>query len=247
MISSAPSSRRPVNFTRAGARARRPLRSCDRRRGRSRTSPRARATARRRAAVDIPLAMDRWPRTLDRLRAALDAVERHEVAVERRLLFAPERTQRVDILVGAAATRVERHTHRLVLTRHVPDADADDQPAARQHVDRCELLGQRHRVAQRQDHDARHRAGCVRCAPPRTRARGSGRASPSVTATATAARGDRSAPGAPRSRPTRSRAAPPRPRRRPLLRRRPAHPTRTRTTRTACGERLPSARMPHAS
>ena len=90
-----------------------------------------------------------------RLRPALHTREGGELAGEPRLVVVPKTAHGLDIVVGPPPASAEGHTDGLVLTRHIAHTDTDEEPALGQHVDRGELLRQNHRIAQREDHDAR--------------------------------------------------------------------------------------------
>ena len=74
--------------------------------------------------------------------------------MHRRLVVAPQRAHRLDVVVVAATAIGERHAERIELLTQPTDADAEDHPAAAQRVDRRDLLGGDQRVALRQDQDA---------------------------------------------------------------------------------------------
>ena len=76
-------------------------------------------------------------------------------ALVRDAVLRPELAEDADRLVGAAAALVHRHAARLELGRELAaDADPEQQPAAREHVERRDDLGGRRRVAERQEIDA---------------------------------------------------------------------------------------------
>jgi hypothetical protein len=84
----------------------------------------------------------------------LDVLERHEAPAIGRPLLTPDRAHRGQVLVGHRAPRLEWNPERPELGLEVSDAHAEDQAAAREDVERRELLGQDQRVALGQDDDA---------------------------------------------------------------------------------------------
>ena len=89
----------------------------------------------------------------------LSSREVRELARERGARLAPEPAHHVDVLVGARAAPLERDAERVELLAQPADADAEVDPAARQAVERRDLLREHERVALRKDQDAGRRAG----------------------------------------------------------------------------------------
>ena len=111
----------------------------------------ARASQRR---VGAPADPDRR-KLLHGLGIDRDRLEAREAPVEARRRVAPERAHRVDPLVHAGAALLVRNAAELELLRILAaDADAEHEPAAREHVERRRLLGGHRRRAQRQEIDA---------------------------------------------------------------------------------------------
>ena len=112
---------------------------------------RRRAPQRRRrfAAED-----DRRAGLLHRLGA--EAARRHlvEAAGEARRVLAPQRPHQADRLARAGGAIGERHAGRLEFVGQPADADAEQEAAVGQDVERRCRLRHRHRVAQRQHEDA---------------------------------------------------------------------------------------------
>src|SRR5262249_30400172 len=94
---------------------------------------------------------DRDSRLLHRLRVRLELLPAVELAMERRRLVLPERADRAHRLSGAGAPLRERDAEGLELLFEPADADAEDHPPVREHVQRRHLLGDVQRVALRQD------------------------------------------------------------------------------------------------
>src|SRR6185369_11928289 len=78
------------------------------------------------------------------------AGEARVLAVEARILLGPQRAHDRDGLVGEDAALLERRAHRLHLVLDRADADAQDQPAAAEDVERRRGLGQADGVVVRQ-------------------------------------------------------------------------------------------------
>src|SRR5439155_17121313 len=68
-------------------------------------------------------------------------------------LLRPQRAHDLDLLLDAAAARVEVGAERFELDRIPSDRDAEPQTAAREHVDRRRLLRHERGLALRQDDD----------------------------------------------------------------------------------------------
>jgi hypothetical protein len=77
-----------------------------------------------------------------------------EAPLERLRLVLPQRADGAHRLRRARAALLERDAERVELLLQPADADAEDGAAARQHVERGDLLGDVERVALRQDQDA---------------------------------------------------------------------------------------------
>jgi hypothetical protein len=84
----------------------------------------------------------------------IDSRDADELAVERRPLVFSKRAHRAEVLGGAGPSSLHRNADRLELGLEVADAHAECEPSARDDVEAGELLGEDHRVALRQDHDA---------------------------------------------------------------------------------------------
>jgi hypothetical protein len=124
----------------------------------------------RRAAVDggRVAAHHHRQRALERARMGADSREADERAVERRPLVFPERAHRAEVLGGPSPASLHRDPDCLHLGLEVADAHPEGEPSARDDVEAGELLGENHRVALRQDHDARGEADPLGIrAPPR--------------------------------------------------------------------------------
>ena len=70
----------------------------------------------------------------------------------------PERVQHLEVLVGALAPALPGHVERLELLLEPADADAEVDPAAREPVERRDLLGHVDRVALGQEQHGRAQA-----------------------------------------------------------------------------------------
>ena len=90
----------------------------------------------------MPADHDRRMRPLDRRRALVNAGKRHKAPAERRLRIGPQDAHRGQVLIGAGASLGHLHAQRPQLRLHVSDAEAGDQPAPGQDVDRRQLPGQ---------------------------------------------------------------------------------------------------------
>ena len=111
-----------------------------------------RGAAQRRAALAAD--PDRRVRLLHRLGLEQHIGEFDVFAVEARIVLGPQLAAGHQILVGDRTALGEgRHAQRLELLLHPAGADAEGQPAVRQHVDRRQHLGQQHRRAVRDDGD----------------------------------------------------------------------------------------------
>ena len=91
-------------------------------------------------------------RLLNRLGEKPDVGETHVLAFECRIIGSPKLLEGADVLVGHGSTLVEglaAHGFKLLATP--TDADADDEPAARQHVESRQSLGRHQRVAMGHD------------------------------------------------------------------------------------------------
>ena len=73
----------------------------------------------------------------------------------RRLCLAPQRAHGREVVVGDAPALGEGHAHRAHLRLAPADAQPEDEPAIREHVQGRELLGEHHGLALGQDDDAR--------------------------------------------------------------------------------------------
>jgi uncharacterized RmlC-like cupin family protein len=80
--------------------------------------------------------------SLDGLGPAPARRERHELAVERRLVLGPQPLHRQDVLAGMAAATVGLHPVVLHLVDVPPDADAEQHPAVGHEVERRHGLGE---------------------------------------------------------------------------------------------------------
>ena len=98
---------------------------------------------------------DRHAGFLDRLRIRFDGVPAIEASVEGLRRVGPQRPDRAHGFLGARGALAERYADHGELFREPADSDAEDRAAAREHVERRELLRDVDRVALRQDHDAR--------------------------------------------------------------------------------------------
>ena len=85
----------------------------------------------------------------------MDPVEAQIRRVVRGPRLPPEGLAHLEGLVEHAAAAAEVEAGRLVLLALPADADAEIEPAARQHVERRRRLGQHHRSSQRRDQDVR--------------------------------------------------------------------------------------------
>ena len=94
-------------------------------------------------------------RALDRLRVEADRLEVVVGAGEVRGLLRPQCTHDGDRLAGPRGTAPERHPDRIELLLAPAHADPEDQPPLRQHVQAGYGFGDRQRIAQRKDEDAR--------------------------------------------------------------------------------------------
>src|SRR5581483_11270610 len=104
---------------------------------------------------------DRYSAVLDRLRVAARVLEGHELTGVR-LVRRPQGAHGAYVLLGPSDTLRERNADRLELLGEPADADAERQPSARQHVDRCALLCEDDGVALRKDENARRQAHVAR-------------------------------------------------------------------------------------
>src|SRR5204863_10905 len=66
---------------------------------------------------------------------------------------APDGTHGLEILDGAGALVIERNAERVELRLQVPDAEAEDESSAGDHVDARQFLGEHQRIALRPDDD----------------------------------------------------------------------------------------------
>ena len=84
---------------------------------------------------------------------SLHTIPRGEAPRERQVA-APESSQGVDVFGGSDTPLGERHTYSVELVRHIAHAESGLQTTPRQDVHRGQFLGQDHRVALREDHNA---------------------------------------------------------------------------------------------
>jgi hypothetical protein len=96
-----------------------------------------------------PLAADpdRDARLLERLRRKAHVAEAIVPAFEARLLVAPQPTQDLELLIGYGPALLEVGPQRLELLDHPSYAQSQDQPPAREMVDRRRDLGPVQRMA----------------------------------------------------------------------------------------------------
>src|SRR5216683_53478 len=80
-------------------------------------------------------------RFLDWPRLGTNPLDREEPAMECRSLHRPQGLHQRDRFLRALALMVKRHPHSIILALDIADADAEDEPPIREHVDRSELLG----------------------------------------------------------------------------------------------------------
>jgi hypothetical protein len=97
---------------------------------------------------------DLRPRTLHRQDAQLLPFDVEVFAVVRDFLAAPETADDLDRLVEARHARLDVDAERVELVLAVAGADAPDQLAAGDLIERCEVLGECDRVLERRDIDA---------------------------------------------------------------------------------------------
>src|SRR5262249_36471943 len=83
----------------------------------------------------------------------LDARERDEASREARLVLAPDREHRLQVLLAPRSLGGEGDAERFELGTQIADADAEDQPASRKLVERVQLLGHQQGISLRQDDD----------------------------------------------------------------------------------------------
>jgi hypothetical protein len=99
---------------------------------------------------------DRRMRALDRARPLDHVRERDEAPLELRRRLVPQRAHGGNVLIGARAAVGQRRAERAQFGLEIADAEADDQSALAEHVDRRQLLGEQDRLALRQhDHPDR--------------------------------------------------------------------------------------------
>ena len=80
------------------------------------------------------------------------------LALVTRILFSPQRAHHPDRFVGERASLGERHAHRVHFLLDRADADAENQPAVAQHVERGRRLREPDRVVVRQHQHGRSQA-----------------------------------------------------------------------------------------
>src|SRR5439155_8336652 len=108
---------------------------------------RHRATIRgRRSAAD-----DDGDRRLHGARHRLNALERQIRTAMDWLLLRPQRAHRREIVVADATAFLERRARRLHLRLTPADAEPEDHPTVREHVERRELLREHDGLALRKD------------------------------------------------------------------------------------------------
>ena len=105
---------------------------------------------------------DRHARPLHGLRIRLERRPAEVLPGERLGRLLPERAQRAHRLGRARGAVLERDAERLELLAQPADADAEDHPPVRQHVERRDLLGDVDRMALRQEQYARREAELFR-------------------------------------------------------------------------------------
>ena len=88
------------------------------------------------------------------MRQRAGAVDAVEATVERDDRFGPQPAQQLDLFLLARAARFEVLSERLVLDVVPPDADAETNPSARQHVEVGDLARHERGLALRKDQDA---------------------------------------------------------------------------------------------
>jgi len=95
-------------------------------------------------------------RILPRFWEAVDVPEIDEPAAEARLLLGPQGLQRLDEFVHhlTAVDGAELASQPAIILARPAETDADRQPSARQHIERCGLPVQQDRVMQGQHDDA---------------------------------------------------------------------------------------------
>src|SRR5579864_2647488 len=98
--------------------------------------------------------VDRHAAALHRLGKTLEVMKIEVLAVEAGYILAPQGTHRGDRLVGARAALMEVQAERVELLLEPAAADAQDDAAARKHVERGDLLGDVERMALRENQDA---------------------------------------------------------------------------------------------
>ena len=81
--------------------------------------------------------------------------KRHELAIERHVVFGPHLPHDLHVLLGSGAAALPRNAQSLELLTQPADAHAQRDPALRQHVQGGHLLGEGERMALRQKRDAR--------------------------------------------------------------------------------------------
>src|SRR5215212_1275222 len=101
-----------------------------------------------RAAADPDLRLRRG------VRLGRGVAEGPELSVEV-ALAAPQSAHEADALVGAAAAALERHAHEVELVLVPAHPDAEGEAAARQLLQRRDLLREMHRVVEWHQHDRR--------------------------------------------------------------------------------------------
>ncbi len=83
----------------------------------------------------------------------VDPAERDEPAPISRPVHRPQRPQRTDVILHPRAAAGHRHPGRGELCGDVASREPGDQPPVRHHIQAGKLLGEDHRVAQRQHDD----------------------------------------------------------------------------------------------
>ena len=96
---------------------------------------------------------DRRGRTLHRSRAQRVAFNRGPASVMRHPILRPQRADDRQVLIEAFPALAHRHVGDVVVVLVQPAADAEIQPAMRQHIGHRIVLGGAHRIVQRQQTD----------------------------------------------------------------------------------------------